>query len=131
MEVQQRERGLQQPIRFGHVGGCGRVGESRALLGTVDLRVHVGECVPAPFGVVVLDRFAQALRVRAESTLAGGSTSSEINRGKIRGVARRSSTQYETVDLGIRLMGGLGNMRAPNLLGRAAVLRAAVSSLAA
>ena len=43
-----------------------RVGKSRALLGGVDLLVHGGERVPAPVGIVVLDRFAQPLEIGAD-----------------------------------------------------------------
>ena len=49
-----------------------RVGESCALLGGVDLFVNVGERVPAPVGVVVLDRFAQAFEVGADQLGEGG-----------------------------------------------------------
>jgi len=40
-----------------------RVGESCPLLWGVDLLVDRGQRVPAPFGVVVFDRFAEPLEV--------------------------------------------------------------------
>lgn len=43
-----------------------RVGEPCSLLWGVDLFVDGGERVPAPVGVVVLDRFAEALEVGAD-----------------------------------------------------------------
>lgn len=44
------------------------VGESGVLLRGVDLLVQVGERVPAPVGVVMFDRFAQALEVGADQS---------------------------------------------------------------
>jgi hypothetical protein len=66
VEVQQRKRGLAaaDPVLVAEPDDG--VGESGALVGAVDLLVDGGQRVPAPLGVVVLDRFAETLEVRAD-----------------------------------------------------------------
>jgi hypothetical protein len=59
-----------------------RVGESCPLLWGVDLLVDGGERVPAPVGVVVFDRFAQALEVGADQ-LGEGDEEGEVDRGQV------------------------------------------------
>ena len=55
------------------------------MLGGVDLFVDGGERVPAPVGVVVLDRFAQALEVGADQ-LGECDEQREVEGGEVREV---------------------------------------------
>jgi hypothetical protein len=133
VEVQQRERGLPATDPVLVAQSDDGVGESRALLGTVDLLVDVGECVPAPFGVVVLDRFAQTLEVGADQPWQLDQQR-EIDRGEIHDLLGEvlECTVREPVELVDRLIGELGDMRAGELfLGGAAVLAATALGLAA
>jgi hypothetical protein len=63
VEVEQRVGGLAatDPVLLAELDDG--VGEVCPLLWCVDLLVDCGERVPAPVGVVVFDRFAQALEV--------------------------------------------------------------------
>lgn len=133
MEVQQREGGLPatDPVLVAQPDDG--VGESRALLGTVDLLVDVGECVPAPFGVVVLDRFTQTLEVRADQPWQLDQQR-EIERGEIHDLVGEvvEGTVRQPVELVDRLIGELGDVCPGELfLGRAAVLAAAALRFAA
>ena len=58
VEVEERVGGLVAVDAVLVAESDDRVGESCPLLGGVDLLMDGGERVPAPFGVVVLDRFA-------------------------------------------------------------------------
>ena len=66
VEVEERVGGLAVVDAVLVAESDDRVGESCSLLGGVDLFVDGGERVPAPVGVVVLDRFAEALQVGAD-----------------------------------------------------------------
>ena len=70
-----------------------RVGESRALLGGVALLVDGGERVPAPVGVVVLDRFAQSLEVGADQ-LGQRDWKREVQCGEIEQPSQRRSRAW-------------------------------------
>ena len=82
MEVEQRVRGLAavESVLVAELddGVC----ESGALLGGVDLFVDVGERVPAPVGVVVFDRFAEAFEVGADQ-LGEGDQQGQVERGEV------------------------------------------------
>jgi hypothetical protein len=58
VEVEQRVGGLPAVDPALVAESDDRVGEACPLSGGVDLLVNAGECVPAPVGVVVFDRFA-------------------------------------------------------------------------
>jgi hypothetical protein len=94
-----------------------RVGESGALSWGVDLLVHGGERVPAPIGVVVLDRFAQALEVGADQ-LRQRDQQREIERGEIEQTFPEAveCAVGEAVELVDRLVKELGDVRAGELL---------------
>ena len=65
-EVQQRVGGLAAVDAALVAEADDRVGQSCPLLWGVDLFVDGGERVPAPVGIVVFDRLAQALEVGAD-----------------------------------------------------------------
>ena len=66
-EVQQRVCGLAAVEVAVIAERDDRVGEPRSLLWGVDLLVDGGERVPAPVGIVVFDRLAEALEVGGRS----------------------------------------------------------------
>ena len=65
-EVEQRVGGLAAVEAALVAEADERVGQSCPLLWGVDLFVDGGQRVPSPVGVVVLDRFAQALEIGAD-----------------------------------------------------------------
>ncbi len=82
MEVEQRVRGLAAVDPALVAESDDGVGESRSLLGGVDLFVDVGERVPATVCVVVFDRFAQAFEVGADQ-LGEGDQQGQVERGQV------------------------------------------------
>jgi len=70
-----------------------RVGESCSLLGGVDLLVDAGERVPAPVGVVVFDRFAEAFQVGADQFGEGDEQRQAVAGRSIRPSERWSSAR--------------------------------------
>jgi hypothetical protein len=133
VEVQQRKRGLTaaDPVLVAEADDG--VGESDALLGAVDLLVDGGERVPAPLGVVVLDRFAETLQVRANQPWQLDQER-EIQSGEIEQFVGEAfeCTVGKPVEFVDRLAAELGDVRAGELfLGRAAALSAAALGLAA
>ena len=94
-----------------------RVGESGALLWCVDLFVNGGERVPAPVGVVVLDRFAEAFEIGADQPWQLDQER-EVDRGEIQ-QAFGEVVEFvvgEAVELVDGLVEELGEVRAGDLL---------------
>jgi hypothetical protein len=94
-----------------------RVGEPGALLGGVDLLMDGGQRIPAPLGIVVFDRFAQALDVWADHSwerdqqreIEGGEVQQFLGEVIERAVG-------EAVELFDCLTGELGDVRVGELL---------------
>jgi len=110
-----------------------RVGELGALSGGVDLFGDGGERVPAPVGIVVFDRFPEALEVGADQ-LGQGDQQREVGAGEVdealpelveRAVGKRA-------EVGDRVTCERRDVRAGQLvLGGSALLAAAAFGLAA
>jgi len=117
VEVEERVGGLPASDPVLVAQSDDRVGESGALLGGVDLSVDGGERVPAPVGIVVLDRFAQPLHVGADQ-FRERDQQREIERGKVHQslpetVQRAVGEAAELVDC---LVKEFGEVRAGELL---------------
>ena len=133
VEVEQRVGGLAAVDVVLVAESDDRVGESCSLLGGVDLLVDGGERVPAPVGVVVFDRFAQALEVGADQ-LRERDEQREVERGRSMSPSQRwsragSERPARSADC---LAGERRDVRAGELvLGGAALLSAAALGFAA
>jgi hypothetical protein len=109
------------------------VGESGALLGSVDLFVGGPQRVPTPLGIIVFDCFAQALEVGADEPRECDQQR-DIDGGEIHELVGQVVQRAvgEAIELVDRLAGEVGEVRAGELLcGGSAMLTAAVLGLAA
>jgi hypothetical protein len=133
VEVKQRVGGLAMTDPALVAESDDRVGESCALLRGVDLFVDVGERVPAPVGVVTLDRFAEALQIGADQ-LREGDEQREVEGGQVHQPFAElvKCAVGEAVELVDRLLEEVSDVCACELLLRwSALLAAAVFGLAA
>lgn len=132
-QVEQGVRGLAAVQAAVVAESNDRVGEPCSLLWGVDLFVDGGERVPAPVGVVVLDRFAEALEVgadqlreRDEQRVVDGRNVHEL----VPEVVKRAVGEAGEIACG--LAGELGDVSAGEVIfGGSAGLAAAAFGLAA
>ena len=109
------------------------VGESCPLLWGVDLPGDGGERVPAPVGVVVFDRFAEALEIGADQ-LGERDQQRVVDAGEVHEPFPEMVERAvrETGEVGDGLLGELGDVSAGELVfGRATGLSAAAFGFAA